>query len=217
MYVKKRFIGIFLAVTCLVLTGCFADMKVVEEDATAKLHESKLSPYIKEASYKAGGKNGETTPVNINLNVDEEFSNLETMVKYEIIQDAITKLDGLSIECGSDNRCIYDTLHISYGDNKYKMSVNDKELVINDDEKYTRSDYKYDMDKINKIDPTEKYKGSSNSVPSSSSGQVPPPTYDPKKDSANYDANGNYKPVDQMKPEEIKKELEGMLEESLNR
>ncbi|MGR5961274.1 hypothetical protein ACT7DM_30670 [Bacillus cereus] len=35
--------------------------------------------------------------------------------------------------------------------------------------------------------------------------QVPPSTYDPKKDSANYDKHGNYKPVDQLTPEEIKK------------
>lgn len=46
---------------------------------------------------------------------------------------------------------------------------------------------------------------------------VPPSTNEPKKNSADYDKNGNYKPVDQMKPEEIKKELEGMLEESLTR
>ncbi|WP_156576476.1 hypothetical protein [Bacillus luti] len=192
-------------------------MKIVEEDATEKLQESKLSPYIEEASYKAGGKKEGLTPVNINLTVDEEFSNLETMEKYEVIQDAITKLDGLSIECGNDNKCIYDTLHVTYGDDKYKMNVYDKELVINDDQKYTKSNYYSDMDEVNKKDLTEKYKGNSNSVPSSSPGQGSTSTYDPKKDSANYDANGNYKPVDQMKPEEIKKELEGMLEESLTR
>ncbi len=217
MCVKKGFIGILLAATCLILTGCFADMKIVEEDATEKLQESKLSPYIEEASYKAGGKKEGLTPVNINLTVDEEFSNLETMEKYEVIQDAITKLDGLSIECGNDNKCIYDTLHVTYGDDKYKMNVYDKELVINDDQKYTKSNYYSDMDEVNKKDLTEKYKGNSNSVPSSSPGQGSTSTYDPKKDSANYDANGNYKPVDQMKPEEIKKELEGMLEESLTR
>lgn len=46
---------------------------------------------------------------------------------------------------------------------------------------------------------------------------VPPSSSESKENSADYDKNGNYKPVDQMKPEEIKKELEGMLEESLNR
>ncbi|WP_017149755.1 hypothetical protein [Bacillus bingmayongensis] len=34
---------------------------------------------------------------------------------------------------------------------------------------------------------------------------APPSTHDPKKDSANYDKNGNYKPVDKMTPDEIKK------------
>ncbi|QWG87378.1 hypothetical protein EXW61_29135 (plasmid) [Bacillus mycoides] len=48
-------------------------------------------------------------------------------------------------------------------------------------------------------------------------GSIPSSTNEPKKNSADYDKNGNYKPVDQMKPEEIKKELEGMLEESLTR
>jgi len=46
---------------------------------------------------------------------------------------------------------------------------------------------------------------------------VPPSSIKSKENSSDYDKNGNYKPVDQMKPEEIKKELEGMLEESLNR
>ncbi|QWU48118.1 MULTISPECIES: hypothetical protein [Bacillus] len=34
---------------------------------------------------------------------------------------------------------------------------------------------------------------------------------------SNYDANSNYKSANPMKPEEIKKELEGMLEEALKR
>ncbi|AAY60659.1 hypothetical protein I6G76_29715 (plasmid) [Bacillus cereus] len=97
------------------------------------------------------------------------------------------------------------------------MSVYNKELIINDNEKYTDSDYYSDMNQINKKEEPVNTTTNSNSVPSSSSGQGSTSTYDPKKDSANYDANGNYKPVDQMKPEEIKKELEGMLEESLNR
>ncbi|PEC56474.1 hypothetical protein COE20_14050 [Bacillus cereus] len=46
---------------------------------------------------------------------------------------------------------------------------------------------------------------------------VPPSSSESKENSANYDKNGNYKPVDQMKPEEIKKELEGMLEESFKK
>ncbi|PFE42524.1 hypothetical protein CN317_23940 [Bacillus cereus] len=194
-------------------------MKVVEEDATAKLHESKLSPYIEEASYKAGGKNKEETLVNIKIDVDEQFSDLEKAEKYEVMSDAITKLVGSSnlIKCGDDNFCTYGNLQVSYNNDIYKMSVIDKELVINDNARYTKADYKNDMDHINKVDPTEKYKGNSNSVPSSSAGQGSSSTYDPKKDSANYDSNGNYKPVDQMKPEEIKKELEGMLEESLTR
>lgn len=214
---KKGFMSLLIATTCLVFTGCSADMKIVEEDATEKLQDSKLSPYIEKASYKAGGKKEDLTPVNININVDERFSNLEKMEKYEVVQDAVTKLGEFSIECGNDNRCLYDKLNITYNNDKYTMSVYDRELVINDNEKYKKIDYKYDMDKINKIDYTEKYKGNSNSVPSSSSDQGSSSTYDPKKDSANYDSNGNYKPVDQMKPEEIKKELEGMLEESLTR
>ncbi|RKF52664.1 hypothetical protein BCY92_06475 [Bacillus wiedmannii] len=44
----------------------------------------------------------------------------------------------------------YDNLHISYADDEYTMSVNDKELVINNNKKYTNSGYKSDMDKINK-------------------------------------------------------------------
>ncbi|WP_414835695.1 hypothetical protein [Bacillus wiedmannii] len=47
--------------------------------------------------------------------------------------------------------------------------------------------------------------------------QVPPSTYGPKKDSANYDKHGNYKPVDQMTPEEIKKEAEEFMTDYLNR
>ncbi|WP_422851126.1 hypothetical protein [Bacillus cereus] len=47
--------------------------------------------------------------------------------------------------------------------------------------------------------------------------QVPPSTYDPKKDSANYDKHGNYKPVDQLTPEEIKKEAEEFMTDYLNR
>ncbi|MGH1256697.1 MULTISPECIES: DUF7018 domain-containing (lipo)protein [Bacillus] len=47
--------------------------------------------------------------------------------------------------------------------------------------------------------------------------QVPPPTYDPKKDSANYDKHGNYKSIDQMTPEEIKKEAEEFMTDYLNR
>ncbi|MBJ7987816.1 hypothetical protein [Bacillus cereus] len=46
---------------------------------------------------------------------------------------------------------------------------------------------------------------------------VPPSTYDPKKDSSNYDKHGNYKPVDQMTPEEIKKEAEEFMTDYLNR
>lgn len=168
---KKGFMGIVLATTCLILTGCFADMKVVEEDAAGKLQDSKLSPYIEEASYKAGGQKEDLTPVNINLIVDEGFSNLETMEKYEVIQDAITKLDGLSIECGNDNRCVYDTLHVTYNDDKYKMSVYDKELVINDNEKYTRSDYNFDMNKVNKKEDTVNATTNYNSAPSPPNGQ----------------------------------------------
>lgn len=214
---KKGFMSLLIATTCLVFTGCSADMKVVEEDATEKLQDSKLSPYIEKASYKASGKTENRTSVNININVDERFSDLETMEKYEVMQDAITKIQGTVIDCGSDNRCLYDNLHITYGDDKYAMSVYNKELIINDNEKYTDSDYYSDMNQINKKEEPVNTTTNSNSVPTSSSGQGSTSTYDPKKDSANYDANGNYKPVDQMKPEEIKKELEGMLEESLNR
>ncbi|WP_420685832.1 hypothetical protein [Bacillus cereus] len=46
---------------------------------------------------------------------------------------------------------------------------------------------------------------------------VPPSTNDSKRNSADYDKDGNYKPVDQMKPEEIRKEAEGMLKEALER
>lgn len=53
--------------------------------------------------------------------------------------------------------------------------------------------------------------------PAVSKEQVPPPTYDPKKDSANYDKHGNYKPIDQMTPEEIKKEAEEFMTDYLNR
>ncbi|SIR94944.1 hypothetical protein SAMN05878494_5362 [Bacillus cereus] len=213
---KKGFIGILLAATCLIFTGCSADMKVVEEDATEKLQDSKLSPYIEKASYKEGGKTENRISVNININVDERFSDLETMEKYEVMQDTITKIQGTAIDCGNDNRCLYDNLHITYGDDKYTMGVYDKELLINDNEKYTKSNYYSDMNQIKKKEEPVNTTNS-DSVPSSSAGQGSPSTYDPKKDSANYDSNGNYKPVDQMKPEEIKKELEGMLEESLNR
>ncbi|EJS45755.1 hypothetical protein ICG_05855 [Bacillus cereus BAG1X1-3] len=192
-------------------------MKVVEEDATEKLQDSKLSPYIEKASYKEGGKTENRTSVNININVDERFSDLETMEKYEVMQDAITKIQGTAIDCGNDNLCLYDNLHITYGDDKYTMGVYDKELIINDNEKYTKSNYYSDMNQIKKKEEPVNTTTNSNSVPSSSAGQGAPSTYDPKKDSANYDSNGNYKPVDQMKPEEIKKELEGMLKESLNR
>lgn len=209
--------GILLAASCLMFTGCSADMRVVEEDATEKLQDSKLSPYIEEASYKESGRTENRTSVNININVDERFSDLETMEKYEVMQDAITKIQGMAIDCGNDNRCLYDNLHITYGDDKYTMGVYDKELIINDNEKYTKSDYYSDMNQIKKKEEPVNTTTNSTSVPSSSAGQGAPSTYDPKKDSANYDANGNYKPVDQMKPEEIKKELEGMLEESLNR
>lgn len=219
MYVKKGFMSLLIAITCLLFTGCSADMEIVEKGATAKLQESKLSPYIEKASYKAGDRNKNETSVNVKINGDERFSNLEKVEKYEVLSDAITKLVGSSnlIECGKNNFCIYDNVQISYNNDIYKMSVIDKELVIKDKERYTKSDYKHDMDQVNKIDPTEKYKESYNTAPSSSSGQGSTSTYDPKKDSVNYDANGNYKPVDQMKPEEIKKELEGMLEESLKK
>ncbi|OFD76086.1 hypothetical protein BWGOE8_25380 [Bacillus mycoides] len=69
-----------------------------------------------------------------------------------MMQDAITKLDGFSIECGNNNRCVYDNLHITYGNDKYTMGVFDKELVINDNKKYTKSDYYSDMNQINKIE-----------------------------------------------------------------
>ncbi|ENQ3112618.1 hypothetical protein CN504_17580 [Bacillus anthracis] len=46
---------------------------------------------------------------------------------------------------------------------------------------------------------------------------VSPSTNDSKRNSADYDKDGNYKPVDQMKPEEIKKEAEDMLKEALER
>ncbi|PGK49769.1 hypothetical protein CN909_00200 [Bacillus cereus] len=97
------------------------------------------------------------------------------------------------------------------------MNIMYRGLLINDFETYTKNDYIVDMDRLDKVTPTKKYKESHNTAPTPSTGQGSTSTYDPKKDSANYDTNGNYKPVDQMKPEEIKKELEGMLEESLNR
>ncbi|MGG0706807.1 hypothetical protein [Bacillus paramobilis] len=146
--------SLLIATTCLVFTGCSADMKIVEEDATEKLQDSKLSPYIEKASYKEGGKTENRISVNININVDERFSDLETMEKYEVMQDAVTKLGGtLSlIKCGNDNYCVYDNLHITHGDDKYTMDVFYKELVINDDKKYTESDYNSDMNQINKKD-----------------------------------------------------------------
>ncbi|SCC25261.1 Uncharacterized protein BCZB5J_02221 [Bacillus cereus] len=46
---------------------------------------------------------------------------------------------------------------------------------------------------------------------------VPPSTNDLKRNSANYDKDGNYKPVDKMTPEKIRKEAETMLKEVLER
>lgn len=217
MYVKKGFMSLLIATTCLVFTGCSADMKVVEEDATEKLQDSKLSPYIEKASYKEGGKTENTISVNININVDERFSDLETMEKYEVMEDAIAKVKGTAIDCGNDKRCLYNNLHITYGDDNYTMSVYDKQLIINDNEKYTKSDYYSDMNQINKKEEPVNTTANPNSAPSSSSSQGSTSTYDPKKDSANYDKHGNYKPVDQMTPEEIKKEAEDMLKEALER
>ncbi|MDA1647553.1 MULTISPECIES: hypothetical protein [unclassified Bacillus cereus group] len=149
---RKGFIVGLLLAACLVFVGCSADMKVVEQDATAKLKDSKLSPYTEEASYKAGNRNKNETSVNIKINADERFSDLEKVEKYEVMSDSITKLIGASnlIKCGDDKFCIYDNIQISYNNDIYKMSVIDKELVINDKERYTKSDYKSDMDYINK-------------------------------------------------------------------
>ncbi|GAB6466584.1 hypothetical protein bcgnr5373_47480 [Bacillus cereus] len=216
---RKGFIGILIAATCLILTGCFADMKVVEEDATEKLQDSKLSPYIEEASYKAGGKKNDKTSVSVYIKVEKGFSDLEKMEKYEVIKDAVTKLSGFSgpFECGDDNYCNYGNLHVSYNDDDYAMSIVNKDLIINDDEKYTEADYQSDMDQVKRVDSTEKYEESYNTVPSSSSGQGSTSTYDPRKDSANYDTKGNYKPVNEMTPEEIRKEAGEMLKEALER
>ncbi|MED1612512.1 hypothetical protein P4U83_22625, partial [Bacillus paranthracis] len=148
--------SLLIATTCLVFTGCSADMKVVEDDATEKLQDSKLSPYIKEASYKAGGKKNDQTSVSVYIKVDKKFSDLEKIEKYEVIRDAVTKLSGLSgpFECGDDNYCKYGNLHVSYNKDDYAMNIVNKDLIINDDEKYTEADYEFYMDKINKIDYT---------------------------------------------------------------
>ncbi|WP_240514193.1 hypothetical protein [Bacillus cereus] len=155
-------------------------------------------------------------PVSVQIKANEKFSNLFKMETYAAMNDAFDKIIGSynQVSCGGNNKCDYKDIKVFYGKDTYIMY---RGLLINDFETYTKNDYIVDMDRLDKVTPTKKYKESHNTAPTPSTGQGSTSTYDPKKDSANYDANGNYKPVDQMKPEEIKKELEGMLEESLNR
>ncbi|WP_411543178.1 hypothetical protein [Bacillus cereus] len=219
MYVKKGFIGILLATACLVFNGCSADMKEVETATKDKLEDSQLGPYIEKVTYKPGEKKDDYTPVSVQIKTNEKFYDLSKMETYAAMNDAFDKIIGSynQVSCGGNNKCDYKDIQVFYGKDTYVMDIMYRGLLINDFETYTKNDYIVDMDRVDKVNPTDKYNESHNMTPTPSSGQGSTSTYDPKKDSANYDANGNYKPVDQMKPEEIKKELEGMLEESLKK
>ncbi|MFH7834762.1 hypothetical protein [Bacillus luti] len=101
-----------------------------------------------------------------------------------------------------DNEALQNTIKTLETENK-ALDTQVKKL----EEELTKQNHsKTEESPADQVTPHEK---STESVPSS--------TNEPKKNSADYDKNGNYKPVEQMKPEEIKKELEGMLEESLTR
>ncbi|MCM3201777.1 hypothetical protein ACQGSX_18275 [Bacillus sp. GMs2/1] len=144
---KKGFMGILLATSCLLFTGCSANMKVVETDTKDKLENSMLAPYIEKVSYKAGEKDDDTTPVNIEINVDERFSDLSTMEKYKVMNNTFEKImeSFNSVSCGGNNSCRYQKLKLFYGDDTYVMDIFDDILIINDFEKYTKSDYKSDV------------------------------------------------------------------------
>ncbi|WP_439876956.1 hypothetical protein ACSLGG_31435 (plasmid) [Bacillus mycoides] len=144
---KKGLVGILLVASCLIFMGCSADMKVVETDTKDKLENSMLAPYIEKVSYKAGDKEDDTTPVNIEINVEERFSDLSTMEKYEVMNYTFEKIMGSfnSVSCGGNNSCRYQKLQLFYGDDKYVMDIFDNTLIINNFEEYTKSDYKSDM------------------------------------------------------------------------
>ncbi|MGG0275719.1 hypothetical protein [Bacillus rhizoplanae] len=158
-------------------------------------------------------KEEDETPISVEISADERFSDLSKMEKYAAMNDALTKIIGSYnlISCGGNNKCHYKELKVSYKDDTYVMDVLYNTLTINDFETYTKGDYAVDIDKETSKTTTQ------TPTQEKTKEQAPPPTYDPKKDSANYDKNGNYKPVDEMTPDEVKKELEGMLEDSLKR
>ncbi|MCU5331803.1 hypothetical protein [Bacillus wiedmannii] len=147
MCVKKKFMGILLAAICLIFTGCSANMKYVEHETKEKLEDSPLGPYIEKVDYKADKKEDDTTPVNIQIHVDERFSDLSTMEKYEVLNNTFEKIMGSfnSVSCGENNSCRYQKLKVFYDDDIYVMDIFDDILIINDFEKYTKSDYKSDM------------------------------------------------------------------------
>ncbi len=146
---KKGFIGILLVASCLMFTGCSADMKVVETNTKDKLEDSKLAPYIEKVSYKSAEKEDDTTSVNIQINVDERFSDLSNMEKYEVMNNTFKKIKGSfnHVSCGGNNSCRYKELQVLYDDDTFVMDSFDEILIINDFEKYTKSDYKLDIDK----------------------------------------------------------------------
>ncbi|SCB68919.1 Uncharacterized protein BWGO95_03068 [Bacillus mycoides] len=146
---RKGFVSLLIATTCLVFTGCSADMKAVETATKDKLEDSKLGPYIEKVSYKAGEKEDDTTPVNIQINVDERFSDLSNMEKYAVMNNTFKEIKGSfnHVSCGGNNSCRYKELQVLYDDDTFVMDSFDEVLIINDFENYSKRDYKLDIDK----------------------------------------------------------------------
>lgn len=147
MCMRKEFFWGLLFTTCLIFSGCSANMKYVEHETKEKLENSSLGPYIEKVDYKADKKEDDTTPVNIQAIVDEEFSDLSTMEKYQIMYTTLDQIMGSfnNVYCGENRSCRYKDLKLLYDDDTFVMDIFDKTLVINEFEKYSKRDYDIEL------------------------------------------------------------------------
>ena len=191
MYVNKGFIRILLATTCLVFTGCSADMKEVETATKDKLEDSQLGPYIETVTYKAGEKEDDDTPVSVQIKANEKFSDLSKMETYVAMNDAFDKIIGSynQVSCGGNNNCRYTGIQVLDNQDTYVMNIMYRGLLINDFETYTKNDYIVDADRKEQ---REKTKAINNTYTSNSNNTS---KYTPHN-KEQYSSNGiNYKSI----------------------